>query len=85
MPSIHPSEDPALGWLVPCLAVKDLSASLDFYAKLDLVRYGGNPAENWAMSLALVRRSARLACRSVRLAYHAALRSALVKDPTPNA
>lgn len=49
MPSIHPSENPALGWLVPCLAVKDLEASLDFYAKLDLVRYGGDPAERWAM------------------------------------
>jgi catechol 2,3-dioxygenase-like lactoylglutathione lyase family enzyme len=49
MPSIHPSENPPLGWLVPCLAVADLTASLDFYAKLDLVRYGGDPKENWAM------------------------------------
>ncbi len=49
MPSIHPSEDPPLGWLVPCHAVKDLEASLSFYAKLDFVRYGGDPAEGWAM------------------------------------
>jgi len=27
MPSIHPSESPKLGWLVPCLAVADLEAS----------------------------------------------------------
>jgi catechol 2,3-dioxygenase-like lactoylglutathione lyase family enzyme len=49
MPSIHPSEKPALGWLVPCLAVKDLSVALDFYGKLDLVQYGGDVAEKWAM------------------------------------
>jgi catechol 2,3-dioxygenase-like lactoylglutathione lyase family enzyme len=49
MASIHPSESPELGWLVPCLAVKDLQASLDFYAKLGLVLYGGNVSENWAM------------------------------------
>lgn len=49
MPSIHPSENPPLGWLIPCLAVKDLAASLDWYAKLDLEIYGGNVDENWAM------------------------------------
>ena len=49
MTSLHPSEEPELGWLVPCLTVADLPASLDFYAKLGLVRYGGNVAENWAM------------------------------------
>ncbi len=49
MASIHPSETPPLGWLVPCLAVRDLGASLDFYGKLDLVRYGGDPAQGWAM------------------------------------
>lgn len=49
MPCIHPSENPPLGWLVPCLAVADLETSLDFYARLDLVRYGGDVAEGWAM------------------------------------
>jgi len=49
MPSIHPSEDPPLGWLVPCLAVADIRKSLDFYAKLDLVQFGGDAAESWAM------------------------------------
>jgi catechol 2,3-dioxygenase-like lactoylglutathione lyase family enzyme len=49
MPSIHSSERPPLGWLVPCLAVDDLSASLEFYARLDLLPYGGDVAENWAM------------------------------------
>ena len=49
MPSIHPSESPELGWLVPCLAVKDLKASLDWYAALDLLPYGGDPAEGWSM------------------------------------
>jgi len=49
MPNIHPSETPPLGWLVPCLAVDDLSASLDYYAKLDLLRYGGSIDEGWAM------------------------------------
>jgi catechol 2,3-dioxygenase-like lactoylglutathione lyase family enzyme len=49
MPSIHPSEDPPLGWLVPCLAVKDLQATLDFYARLDLVQFGGDVEQSWAM------------------------------------
>jgi catechol 2,3-dioxygenase-like lactoylglutathione lyase family enzyme len=49
MPSIHPSESPPLGWLIPCLAVTDLKASLDWWAKLDLEMYGGNVEENWAM------------------------------------
>jgi len=49
MVSIHPSETPPLGWLVPCLAVSDLAASLEFYAKLDLVPYGGSPSEGWSM------------------------------------
>lgn len=49
MPSIHPSENPPLGWLIPCLAVKDLAASLEFYAKFDLLPYGGNVDEGWAM------------------------------------
>jgi len=49
MPSIHPSESPPLGWLIPCLAVKDLVASIDWYAKFDLEMYGGNVQENWAM------------------------------------
>lgn len=49
MTSIHPSEDPPLGLFVPCLAVADLEASLDFYAQLDLHRCGGDPAAGWAM------------------------------------
>jgi catechol 2,3-dioxygenase-like lactoylglutathione lyase family enzyme len=49
VPCIHPSENPPLGWLVPCLAVADLKASLEFYGKLDLVMFGGNVEENWAM------------------------------------
>jgi catechol 2,3-dioxygenase-like lactoylglutathione lyase family enzyme len=49
LPSIHSSESPELGWLVPCLAVGDLPASLDFYARLGLVQYGGNVAQNWVM------------------------------------
>ncbi len=49
MPSIHPSEEPRLGWFVPCLAVADLRTSLDFYVHLDLVMYGGDVNENWAM------------------------------------
>jgi catechol 2,3-dioxygenase-like lactoylglutathione lyase family enzyme len=49
VPSIHPSEDPALGLLVPCLAVADLQASLDFYARLDLLPYGGDIPEKWVM------------------------------------
>ena len=49
MPSIHPSEDPALGWLVPCLAVKDLEASMEWYARLDLLPYGGDPKQGWSM------------------------------------
>ena len=49
MTSIHPSEKPQLGWLVPCLAVQDLESSLEFYAKLGLVPYGGDVAENWVM------------------------------------
>lgn len=49
MPSIHPSEDPALGWMVPCLAVENLRASMDFYAALDLLPFGGKVDEKWIM------------------------------------
>jgi catechol 2,3-dioxygenase-like lactoylglutathione lyase family enzyme len=49
MTCMHPSETPPLGWLVPCLAVKDLQASLAFYAALDLHPYGGDAAEGWCM------------------------------------
>ena len=49
MASIHPSEEPALGWLVPCLATQDIKALIAFYAKLDFVQYGGNVEEGWAM------------------------------------
>ncbi len=49
MTSIHPSEQPQLGWLVPCLAVQDLKNSLEFYAKFGLLQYGGDVAEDWAM------------------------------------
>jgi len=49
MTSIHPSEDPPLGWCVPCLAVRDIQTTLDFYAKMDLLPYGGNPADGWSM------------------------------------
>ncbi len=49
MACIHPSETPPLGILVPCLAVSDLAASIEFYAKLDLVPYGGNISEGWSM------------------------------------
>ncbi len=49
MATIHPSERPPLGWLVPSLAVHELSAALDFHARLDLARYGGDPGNGWAM------------------------------------
>ena len=49
MPCIHPSEKPPLGWLVPCLAVADLRACIDWYGKLDLAVFGGEPARGWAM------------------------------------
>jgi catechol 2,3-dioxygenase-like lactoylglutathione lyase family enzyme len=49
MTSIHPTESPELGWLVPCLAVRDLEETIDFYGKLGLVQYGGNVKEKWAM------------------------------------
>jgi catechol 2,3-dioxygenase-like lactoylglutathione lyase family enzyme len=49
MPSIHPSEEPALGWLAPCLNTADLKACMAFYGKLGFVQYGGNTAEGWAM------------------------------------
>jgi catechol 2,3-dioxygenase-like lactoylglutathione lyase family enzyme len=49
MTCIHPSEEPALGWLVPCLAVADVKTTVDWYAKLDFVPYGGEIENNWAM------------------------------------
>jgi len=49
MPCIHPSENPPLGWLVPCFAVADLTATIGFYPKLGFSVYGGNVAERWAM------------------------------------
>ena len=49
MASIHPSEDPQLGWLVPCLAVADLQASLAFYQCLGFTVIGGDPDEDWVI------------------------------------
>jgi catechol 2,3-dioxygenase-like lactoylglutathione lyase family enzyme len=51
MTSIHPSEDPQWGWLVPTLNCADLGVTLAFYEKLGFVRFGGNPDrdEGWAM------------------------------------
>jgi catechol 2,3-dioxygenase-like lactoylglutathione lyase family enzyme len=49
MPSIHPSESPPLGWLVPCFAVGELKTSLAFYEKLGFSMYGGSVEEDWAM------------------------------------
>ena len=49
MPCIHPSECPPLGWLVPCFAVADLKASIEFYETLGFSVYGGNVEESWAM------------------------------------
>ena len=48
MPSIHPSEHPPLGWLVPCLAVNDIHESIDYYAALGFERLGGDPDAGWA-------------------------------------
>ena len=48
MPCLHPSEAPPLGWLVPCLAVADLAATLEFYGHLDVRQYGGDVAQRWA-------------------------------------
>lgn len=49
MSHLHPSESPALGWLVPCLAVSDVAASRDWYAQLDLQPIGGDIEQGWLM------------------------------------
>lgn len=49
MSHLHPSESPALGWLVPCLAVADVAASRDWYARLDLQPIGGDLEQGWLM------------------------------------
>jgi catechol 2,3-dioxygenase-like lactoylglutathione lyase family enzyme len=49
MTSIFPSEQPQWGWLVPCLACPDVSATMAFYAKLGFTPNGGVLKEGWAI------------------------------------
>ena len=49
MTSIHPSERPQWGWLVPILSCKDLGSTLAFYERAGFTRIGGEPEKGWAI------------------------------------
>jgi hypothetical protein len=49
MPSVHPSERPQWGWLVPILSCRELVSTLGFYEKAGFSTIGGDPERGWAI------------------------------------